>query len=119
MPRFRLRSFRQSAIHPAGLNFDGDFKLTVDRVEVRGTVFSVIHCDNDSKEAADFGHAANFTPRPCCCLTLRFSGRALTHETWCTCIMKWRTCTTYATGYDGPLQPLVRRLAHRPSRVTP
>src|SRR5690606_17289331 len=46
--------------------------------------------------------------------TLWFSGRTLPHETWCTCIMKWRTCTTYAFGYDGPLQPLVRRHTQAP-----
>src|SRR5690606_8715291 len=42
-------------------------------------------------------------------LTTRFSRRTLPHDTWCTCIMKWRTCTTCPFGYDGRLQPHVRR----------
>jgi hypothetical protein len=44
-------------------------------VKMCGPMFPVVHRDHDSKEAADFGHTANFTPRPCCCLTTELSGR--------------------------------------------
>ena len=64
----RLSSLRQCAVYPARLNFHGDFEIAINRVEMRWPVLSVIHRDNDSEEAADFGHAANFTLRSCCCL---------------------------------------------------
>ena len=44
------------AVYVTGSDFDCDFEVTVDGMEVRRRVVAVVHRDHDSKEAAYLGH---------------------------------------------------------------
>ncbi len=47
------------AVYLAGSDFDSDFEVAVDCVEVRRRMVAVVHRDHDSKEAAYLGHAGS------------------------------------------------------------
>ena len=51
-------AFRKVSVHLPGGDFNRDLKVSIDRVEVRRIVISVVHRDDDSEEAAELGHAA-------------------------------------------------------------
>lgn len=40
-------------LHPARIDLDSDLVFTVDRVEVRWRMITVVHCNDDAKKAAE------------------------------------------------------------------
>ncbi len=50
------RAWRKVSCHDSSFNGDRDFELAVERMEMGGGVITVIHCDDDAKEATDLRH---------------------------------------------------------------
>ena len=55
----RQGPFGELAVYLAGSDFDRDFEVTVDGMEMGWRVVAVVHRDHDSKEAAYLGHAGS------------------------------------------------------------
>ena len=54
----RQGSLRKLAIDTAGLDLNGNLEIALDRVKVRRPMIAVVHGDNDSEKATQFGHAS-------------------------------------------------------------